>query len=62
MNVQLAYLPDRRRDLILDDEIVQLHINLDEGTKAKNDVSKEDTKTKKPGLLDWLKPRVSLLV
>ncbi|PWA71634.1 Kinesin, motor domain-containing protein [Artemisia annua] len=53
---ELAYLPHRRRDILLDDEIVQLHINLDEGTKA-NDALKEDTKTKKPGLLDWLKPR-----
>ena len=61
MNVQLAYLPHRRRDLLLDDEIVQLHINLDKGTKA-NDELKEDTKTKKPGLLDRLKPRVCLLL
>ncbi|KAL4578267.1 hypothetical protein LXL04_014387 [Taraxacum kok-saghyz] len=46
---ELAYLPQRKRDLSLDHENLQLH---DEGTETK-----EDKKTKKPGLLNWLKPQ-----
>ncbi|KVI08395.1 Kinesin, motor domain-containing protein [Cynara cardunculus var. scolymus] len=54
---ELACLPHRRRDLILDDENIQSCVTLDEGTDTKNETLKEDKKIKKPGLLNWLKPR-----
>nr|XP_043631321.1 kinesin-like protein KIN-7K, chloroplastic [Erigeron canadensis] len=53
---ELAYLPQRRQDLSLDDENLQLHVTLDKCMETK-DALKEDKKIKKPGLLNWLKPR-----
>ncbi|KAI3791559.1 hypothetical protein L2E82_05378 [Cichorium intybus] len=50
---ELAYLPHRKRDLILDDETAELYIS----PENNDDALKEDKKTKKPGLLNWLKPR-----
>ncbi|MFS7908189.1 putative plus-end-directed kinesin ATPase [Helianthus anomalus] len=54
---ELAYLPHRRRDLSLDDENVELYISLDGTAETNKDVPKEEKKIKKPGLLNWLKPR-----
>ncbi|CAI9782730.1 unnamed protein product [Fraxinus pennsylvanica] len=52
---ELAYLPHRRRDLILDDEN-DLNDSLDGGAEN-NDTLKEEKHTKKNGLLNWLKLR-----
>jgi centromeric protein E len=55
---ELAYLPFRRRDLILDDENIDLYVSLDSSTEIAADYTlKEDKKTKKHGLLNWLKPK-----
>ncbi|KAL2326901.1 hypothetical protein Fmac_020328 [Flemingia macrophylla] len=53
---ELAYLPYKRRDLISDDENTDMHVNL-EGNVETADDSKEEKKTKKHGLLTWLKIR-----
>ncbi|KAK1435026.1 hypothetical protein QVD17_00781 [Tagetes erecta] len=54
---ELAYLPHRKRDLILDDKNTELHASVDRNVGNNNDALKEEKKTKKPGLLNWLKPR-----
>ncbi|KAI3822724.1 hypothetical protein L1987_10321 [Smallanthus sonchifolius] len=54
---ELAYLPQRKRDLILDDENAELYVSLDGSVESNNDALKDDKKTKKPGLLNWLKHR-----
>ncbi|XP_076914132.1 kinesin-like protein KIN-7K, chloroplastic [Bidens hawaiensis] len=54
---ELAYLPQRKRDLIVDDENSELYVSLDGSVENNNDALKEDKKSKKPGLLNWLKPR-----
>ena len=60
-NAQLAYLPHRRRDVILDDENVELYVSLEENAETGDDTLKEEKKTRKHGLLNWLKLRVCLL-
>ena len=57
-NLQLAYLPHRRKDFILDDENIDLYVSLDGNSETADDTSKEEKKTRKPGLLNWLKLRV----
>nr|XP_043626101.1 kinesin-like protein KIN-7K, chloroplastic isoform X2 [Erigeron canadensis] len=54
---ELAYLPHRKRDLILDDENSELYVSLDGSVENNSDLLKEEKKAKKPGLLNWLKPR-----
>ncbi|KAJ7975976.1 Kinesin-like protein [Quillaja saponaria] len=54
---ELAYLPHKRRDLILDDENIDLYVNLDGNSETADDTLKEEKKTKKHGLLNWLKLR-----
>ncbi|KVH90627.1 Kinesin, motor domain-containing protein [Cynara cardunculus var. scolymus] len=54
---ELAYLPHRKRDIILDDENIELYVPLDGSVENNEDALKEEKKTKKPGLLNWLKPR-----
>ncbi|KAK1429250.1 hypothetical protein QVD17_11456 [Tagetes erecta] len=54
---ELAYLPQRKRDLILDDENTELYVSLEGSVENNNDALKDEKKTKKPGLLNWLKPR-----
>ncbi|KAM0009624.1 putative plus-end-directed kinesin ATPase transcription factor bZIP family [Helianthus debilis subsp. tardiflorus] len=54
---ELAYLPHRKRDLILDDKNTELHVSLDVSVENNSDALKEEKRTKKPGLLNWLKPR-----
>lgn len=56
---QLAYLPYKRRDLILDEENIDLYVNLEGNAATADDSLKEEKKTKKHGLLNWLKLRVS---
>ena len=58
LNVQLAYLPHRRRDLILDDENIDLYVSLDGNSETADDTLKEEKKFRKNGLLNWLKLRV----
>ncbi|XP_059668535.1 kinesin-like protein KIN-7K, chloroplastic isoform X1 [Cornus florida] len=52
---ELAYLPHRRRDLILDDENIDLYVSLDGNAETGDDTLKEDKKTRKHGLLNWFK-------
>ena len=58
LNLQLAYLPHRRRDLILDDENIDLYVSLDGNSETADDTLKEEKKFRKNGLLNWLKLRV----
>ncbi|KAM5559091.1 kinesin-like protein KIN-7K, chloroplastic [Rosa sericea] len=55
---ELAYLPYKRRDLILEDENIDLFVSPLEGNTETTDYTlKEDKKTRKHGLLNWLKLR-----
>ncbi|KAM7518811.1 hypothetical protein LguiB_017773 [Lonicera macranthoides] len=54
-DTQLAYLPFRRQDLILDDENIDLFVSLDSSTEILDVTLKEGKKTRKHGLLNWLK-------
>ncbi|KAJ6330655.1 hypothetical protein OIU76_009282 [Salix suchowensis] len=54
---ELAYLPYKRRDLILDDENIDLYVALEGSTESADETVKEEKKTRKHGLLNWLKPR-----
>ncbi|KAM1109382.1 hypothetical protein PS2_008788 [Malus domestica] len=55
---ELAYLPYKRRDLILDDESIELFVPPLEGsTETTDDILKGEKKTRKHGLLNWLKIR-----
>ena len=56
--MQLAYLPHKRRDLILDDENIDLYISPDGNAENLDKTSKEEKKSRKNGLLNWLKIRV----
>lgn len=59
---QLAYLPYKRRDLILDDENIDVYASIESNSEANEDAVKEEKKTRKHGLLNWLKLRVSSAV
>ncbi|KAK2647316.1 hypothetical protein Ddye_014805 [Dipteronia dyeriana] len=54
---ELAYLPHRRRDFILDDENIDLYVSLEGNAETADDTIKEEKKTRKHGLLNWLKLR-----
>ncbi|KAG8371825.1 hypothetical protein BUALT_Bualt12G0003400 [Buddleja alternifolia] len=54
---ELAYLPHRRRELVLDDENMDIYVSLDGSTESVDDKLREEKKTKKNGLLNWLKLR-----
>ncbi|CAJ1907718.1 unnamed protein product [Sphenostylis stenocarpa] len=54
---ELAYLPYKRRDLILDEENVDLYVNLEGNAAMADDSFKGEKKMKKHGLLNWLKLR-----
>ncbi|KAE9598299.1 hypothetical protein Lal_00003970 [Lupinus albus] len=54
---ELAYLPYRRRDLILDEENIDLYVNVVGNSVTADDSFKEEKKAKKHGLLRWLKSR-----
>ncbi|KAH7519121.1 hypothetical protein JRO89_XSUnG0132400 [Xanthoceras sorbifolium] len=55
---ELAYLPHRKRDFILDDENIDLYVSLEGNAETAEDTIKEEKKTRKHGLLNWLKLRV----
>uniref|UniRef100_A0A0A0KYS1 Kinesin-like protein n=1 Tax=Cucumis sativus TaxID=3659 RepID=A0A0A0KYS1_CUCSA len=54
---ELAYLPYKRRDLILDDENIDMYSSIEPNSEANEDTVKEEKKTRKHGLLNWLKLR-----
>lgn len=54
---ELAYLPYKRRDLILDDENMDLYVSLEGNAEIADETSKEEKKPRKHGLLNWLKLR-----
>ncbi|XP_019440803.1 PREDICTED: kinesin-like protein KIN-7K, chloroplastic isoform X2 [Lupinus angustifolius] len=54
---ELAYLPYKRRDLILDEENIDLYVNVEGNSVTADDSFKEEKKAKKHGLLKWLKSR-----
>ncbi|TYK16029.1 centromere-associated protein E-like [Cucumis melo var. makuwa] len=56
---ELAYLPYKRRDLILDDENIDMYASVEPNSEANEDTVKEEKKTRKHGLLNWLKLRVA---
>lgn len=60
LNLQLAYLPHKRRDLILDDENIELYVPIEGNVESADDTQKEK-KTRKHGLLNWLKIRVCVV-
>ncbi|KAL3533971.1 hypothetical protein ACH5RR_007492 [Cinchona calisaya] len=54
---ELAYLPHKRRDLIWDDENIDLNEPLDGNAETPDESLKEDKRSRKNGLLNWLKLR-----
>ncbi|KAI4371281.1 hypothetical protein MLD38_019536 [Melastoma candidum] len=54
---ELAYLPNKRRDLMLDDDNTESFVPLEGHTEAGENFSKDEKKNKKHGLLNWLKPK-----
>lgn len=54
---ELAYLPHKRRDLTLDDENIDFYIAHDGNSENPDVMLKEEKKSKKNGLLNWLKIR-----
>ncbi|KAJ6749852.1 hypothetical protein OIU85_000479 [Salix viminalis] len=54
---ELAYLPYKRRDLILDDENIDSYVSLEGNTESADETLKEEKKPRKHGLLNWLKLR-----
>ncbi|XP_010257531.1 PREDICTED: kinesin-like protein KIN-7K, chloroplastic isoform X2 [Nelumbo nucifera] len=54
---EIAYLPYKRRDLILDDENIDLYVSLEGSSENTDDSSKEEKKSRKHGLLNWFKLR-----
>ncbi|KAI8562040.1 hypothetical protein RHMOL_Rhmol03G0004100 [Rhododendron molle] len=50
---ELAYLPHRRKDLILDDENIDLFVSADGNSETGDDTLKEEKKSRKHGLLNW---------
>lgn len=58
--MQLAYLPYKRRDLILDEENIDLYVSLEGNSETADNTLKEEKKSKKHGLLNWLKLKVCI--
>ncbi|KAJ9184658.1 hypothetical protein P3X46_004362 [Hevea brasiliensis] len=54
---ELAYLPHKRRDLMFDDENIELYVSLEGNSETTDDTVKEEKKSRKHGLLNWLKLR-----
>ncbi|TKY62515.1 Kinesin-related protein 11 [Spatholobus suberectus] len=54
---ELAYLPYKRRDLIVDEENIDLYVNLEGNAATADDSFKGEKKMKKHGILNWLKLR-----
>lgn len=58
-NMQLAYLPYKRRDLILDEENADGYTSLEGNAETNSEICKEK-KSRKQGLLNWFKLRVCI--
>lgn len=56
---QLAYLPYKRRDMIVENESSEFTVPI-EGCETGEDSSKEEKRNRKPSLLNWFKLRVIL--
>ncbi|KAF9599347.1 hypothetical protein IFM89_036804 [Coptis chinensis] len=54
---ELAYLPYKKRDLILNGENVDLYVSLESNGESIDDTYKEEKKGRKHGLLNWFKLR-----
>uniref|UniRef100_A0A1D1XQX0 Kinesin-like protein n=1 Tax=Anthurium amnicola TaxID=1678845 RepID=A0A1D1XQX0_9ARAE len=54
---ELAYLPYRRRDMILDDENIDFFVPVEAYAESVDYSSKEEKKNRKHGLLNWFKLR-----
>ncbi|KAJ9181209.1 hypothetical protein P3X46_009362 [Hevea brasiliensis] len=54
---ELAYLPYKRRDFMLDDENIELYVSLEGNCETTDDTLREEKKSRKHGLLNWLKLR-----
>ncbi|KAK9156618.1 hypothetical protein Scep_003192 [Stephania cephalantha] len=54
---ELAYLPYRRKDLMLDEENVDIYVSLESNGENTDDNVKEEKKNRKHGLLNWFKSR-----
>ncbi|KAK1279024.1 Kinesin-like protein NACK1 [Acorus gramineus] len=54
---KLAYLPYKRRDLIIDNESVDLYVSMEGYGETVDDTSKEEKRGRKHGLLNWFKLR-----
>lgn len=57
VNVQLAYLPYKRRDM-MDDEHLDIYVSVEGNNEIRDNAYREEKKTRKHGLLNWLKPKV----
>ena len=57
-NMQLAYLPHKRHDLMLEDGNADLYITHDGNPEFPDGTSREEKKSRRNGLLNWLKSRV----
>ncbi|XP_019092793.1 PREDICTED: kinesin-like protein KIN-7K, chloroplastic isoform X1 [Camelina sativa] len=53
---ELAYLPYKRRDM-MDDEHLDLYVSVEGNHEIKDNAYREEKKTRKHGLLNWLKPK-----
>jgi len=59
MHGQLAYLPHKRRDLT-DDENLEMYVSREGTPEIIDDAFIEEKKTRKQGLLNWLKIKVHI--
>ncbi|WZY95785.1 hypothetical protein YC2023_068114 [Brassica napus] len=53
---ELAYLPYKRRDM-MDDEHLDLYVSAEGNNEIRDIAFREEKKTRKHGLLNWLKPK-----
>ncbi|XP_010486885.1 PREDICTED: kinesin-like protein KIN-7K, chloroplastic isoform X1 [Camelina sativa] len=53
---ELAYLPYKRRDM-MDDEHLDLYVSVEGNNETRDSPYREEKKTRKHGLLNWLKPK-----
>ncbi|XP_078440824.1 kinesin-like protein KIN-7D, chloroplastic [Wolffia australiana] len=54
---ELAYLPYRRREMILDEEEIEVFVPAEVYTESVDGVNKDEKKSRKNGLLNWFKHR-----
>lgn len=60
--MQLAYLPDKKREYMIDDDVGSLDSELSEGISDAihlDDPVKDDKRNRRRGMLGWFKLRVS---